>query len=462
MNKIIWDYIRSHREVLLQRDFLIELFMVPERLVLPDTASVSDDKSTVSAVVKSPPLYPGKLCVYKGTFWLVQKRDRMYDPTLEDYAEHITAIDTGLDYDPKSKTALVDGRTPVTLVAGDLSCFPQDAKPLKTTFGRYLIHAVLLEDLFKTHYTYLNKEIKFSDLKFLIEQGFEKNWFDAISQKSLFTDRYYFLTYMTELVVPGITRKALAKPKSFDEERAAQCKLYKDALDKGDGAAMVRIEKHMEALNKEYLKGDKAEHIFIDKKSAMSQKQLFLTTGLLEIFGEPGKVTFAATPLAHGWKKKDFVALVNEARQGSYFRGIETANGGEDAKYVSLVLQDTYIVEPDCKTTRGMVVQPNIHNAEEFAGKYTIGKDAHPLSLEEAKSLAGKTITLRSPQYCQSKTGYCARCMGRIFEVIGQEAISMAVKNLSSRFTSAALKKIHATEKVLYHIEDLNRFRAKN
>lgn len=462
MNKVIWDYIRTHPEVLLQRDFLIELFMVPERLILTDKAVLSKDKSSVSDTVVSPPLYVGKLCVYNGSFWIVQKRTRLYDPALKTYVENITATPTGLKYTPGDTKPMVDGRTPVTLVPGDLPCIKKDDKPIETQFGRYLIHATLIAPVFKDKYPYLNKEIKKDDLQKMIVQGLSDKSVDAMTVKTLFVDRFCFLTYMTELCVPGITKKALAKPKSFDKERERLCKEYHDALQRGDGTAMVKIEQHMEALNDEYLKDDKARHIFIDKKSKMSQKQLFLTTGLLEVFGEPGRVTFAATPLSKGWQKSDFVNLVNEARQGSYFRGIETANGGEDAKYVSLVLQDTYIVEPDCGTKKGMLYEPNANNYKELAGKYTVGKDPKPLEIEDAKALVGQKVVLRSPQYCEAKTGYCARCMGRIFEVIGQEAISMAVKNLSSRFTSAALKKIHATEKVLYRIEDLNRFRAKN
>lgn len=462
MNNALWDWIRTHPDLLLFRDFLIELFMVPERLDLTETGVISNKGETLSAQIKSPKLYVGKLCVYKNSFWVILKRNRLYDPNLKGYVEDIVAGPLGLKYDPKSTTPLLNGHTPVTLVPGDLACIKDGDKPIETIFGRYLLHATMISPLFGDKYPYINREIKFNDFKNMIIESFADKSVDAITVKHVFVDRFCFLTYMTELTVPGLTRKALAKPKSFDTERDKLCKQYEKELARGDGTAMVKIEKHMEALNKEYMKGDKAEHIFIDKKSAMSQKQLFLTTGLLEVFGDPGKVTFAATPLSHGWKKKDFIALVNEARQGSYFRGIETANGGEDAKYVSLVLQDTYIVEPDCGTTQGMLYEPNSHNYKKYVGKYTVGKNPHPATFDELKAAVGGTIELRSPQYCASKTGYCARCMGLIFEVIGQQAISMAVKNLSSKFTSAALKKIHATEKVLYTIKDLNRFRAKN
>ena len=462
MNKALWDLIRSRPEqLLLTRDFLIELFMTPMRLSLPEDAVLNADKTLVSATLVSPPLYEGKLVEYQGNFWSCVSRKRRYDPSRKTYVEDVTAAP--LHYPvPKDNTPILNGHTPVTLVHGDLPCIGKDDPPIKTIFGRYLIHAVLVAPLYKDYFPYLNREIKFDDFRNMAIEGFSKKLITAEEFKPKFIDRFCFLAYMTELNVPGLTRKALAKPKAIAEARDRMCKEYADALARGEGTAMVRIEKALEAMNRDYMKGDKAEHIFIDKKSAMSQKQLFLTTGLLEVFGEPGKVTFVATPLADGWKKKDVVALNNEARQGSYFRGIETANGGEDAKYVSLVLQDTYIVSPDCKTTHGDIYEPNAHNYKKFVGKYTVGKDPHPATMEELQGYIGKKIELRAPTHCVSKLGFCARCMGLIFEVTGQEAISMAVKNLSSKFTSAALKKIHATEKQLYTIVDLNRFRAKN
>lgn len=462
MNDALWDLIRKNAEdLLLRRDFLIELFMVPDRLALPEDAVFSADGKTATASIEAPPLYIGKLVVHKDVFWTCTARTRRYDPARKGYVDDITVVSLECPV-PKNNTPILNGHTDVVLVPGDLPCIKEGDASIKTIFGRYLIHAVLIAPVFKDTYPYLNKEIKKNDLQNMIIQGLADKTVNAETIKNVFVDRFCFLTYMTELTVPGMTRKALAKPKAIAQERDRLCKQYETELAAGDGAAMVKIEKHLEAMNKDYMKGDKAEHIFIDKKSIMSQKQLFLTTGLLEVFGEPGRVTFAATPLADGWQKKDFIAMVNEARQGSYFRGIETANGGEDAKYVSLVLQDTYIVEPDCHTLRGIVYEPNEHNYKQYVGKYTVGKNPHPVTLDELKAAVGSSIKLRSPQMCESKTGYCARCMGQIFEVIGQEAISMAVKNLSSKFTSAALKKIHATEKVLYTITDLNRFRAKN
>ena len=462
MNKDLWDLIRSDPErLLLTRDFLIELFMSPMRSELPTDTKFSEDGKSATATVVSPALYVGKLFVHNGMFWVCRNRARRYEPSKKTYVEDVTV--SLLNYAvPKDHQPILNGQTPVTLVPGDLPCIKKDDAPIQTTFGRYLLHATLIAPLFKDTFPYLNRELKFDTFRDMIIQGFSQKIITADEVKPKFIDRFCFLTYMTELNVPGLTRKALAKPKAIAEARERMCKEYADALARGDGTAMVKIEKALEAMNNDYMKGDKAEHIFIDKKSAMSQKQLFLTTGLLEVFGEPGKVTFVATPLSDGWKKKDVVALNNEARQGSYFRGIETANGGEDAKYVSLVLQDTYIVIPDCGATRGEIYEPNRHNYKKLVGKYTVGKNPHPATLEELGGYIDKTIELRAPTYCRSKMGFCARCMGLIFEVTGQEAISMAVKNLSSKFTSAALKKIHATEKQLYTITDLNRFRAKN
>jgi len=209
---------------------------------------------------------------------------------------------------------------------------------------------------------------------------------------------------------------------------------------------MSDIEQRLISEYKEYLKGDPSMHFLIKSKYFnVTLKKLFLTQGMTEKFGSPGKFVFIDQPMGNGWKQENLADIFNEVRQGSYARAIETQNGGVVAKLILRVLQDTRIGIPDCGTTKGETVRGNRSQLKDFEYNYVVEKDGSTTLLndETYDRYIDKDVTIRTPGYCQAPTGFCAKCFGKVFETLGQSAFAPVANNLGRNLLVNSLKAMH-------------------
>jgi hypothetical protein len=224
---------------------------------------------------------------------------------------------------------------------------------------------------------------------------------------------------------------------------------------------MSLIENTLIKAYKEHLKGDPSMHFLLKSKYFnVVLKKLFLTQGMVEVFGSPGKYTFISNPMGNGWKTKDLVTIFNEVRQGSFARAVETADGGVIAKLILRVFQDTRISEDDCHTTRGEHVHATKDVLRDFMWNYVIMGDGSNVVInkESIPSFLDKDIVVRTPGYCQAEEGFCARCFGYVFEKVGQKAFGPIANNFAKQQTLSSLRAMHGKTHSTISLSNLNKF----
>lgn len=235
-------------------------------------------------------------------------------------------------------------------------------------------------------------------------------------------------------------------------------KKYKDTLN--NPAVMATIEKELVELDKASFKGDPAEPFMMadaGKIFGEQRRKFFIQFGLTSDFSKYGGIVYMENSLSKGVGIKDIPIAANEVRRGAYGRGKETANGGVQTKFLLRIFQNVKITTDDCKTHRGLKVNVTKKNYKNWLGRY----DAHtnvPYTLEDLKNAIGTVITIRSPMFCVSPSGYCKRCCGSVFEKLDMQAIGMQGVSITSAMTSVAMKAQHSSTVKSFTLSELADF----
>ena len=96
------------------------------------------------------------------------------------------------------------------------------------------------------------------------------------------------------------------------------------------------------------------------------------------------------------------------------------------------------------------------HNAKTFVYRYLT--DGTLLTKDNIKSYIGKTVSLRSPMYCATPDGLCARCCGKLAEDQNIVNVGMHSLAIAETMVYVAMKAMHVSSVSLYTVEDINRF----
>ena len=454
----ILEYVITHQQTLLQTDFAKELWMIPDRMT-GEYVSESG-KDIFFSIETFSPLYEGKLFVYDKMFYGIVSFERVDDRSKDIKTFRVIANRTGIKYNAKENQPLCTPQDVMVLKPDVIENY-KGKESVETTLGIFVANWLFLVYPFGDKIPYLNEEFTASKLEKRIAPLLLEGQITAHDVKSKYVNTLSLFGGSNEIFCPGISEKTITIPKAIHDLRDRLVKENKDALEAGDASVMSDIEKQLITAYKEHLKGDSSLHFLLKKKYFdVTLKKLFLTQGMTEIFGSPGKFTFIENPMGNGWKQKDLPVIFNEVRSGSYSRAIETADGGVIAKLILRVLQDTRIVKDDCETTRGEHIFASKDILTDFLWNYVVNSDGSTtvITQESIPSLVNKELVVRTPGYCQAELGFCAKCFGHTFEVLGQKAFAPVANGFSQTITSAALKKMHGSAHQSYQLESLNKY----
>ena len=449
------DYILQNLDILINRDFLLEIFTGVKRTTLdrPD-----DDTSPIKVeetVTTKGALYVGKLVTYQGRFYRV---DAYQKDTSTPHRYFVTVSPTGIEIPPPG-TPVCRPTDAITIPPGGVKNGPTDTE-LETTLGRLIFNHTTLAAAFGSTISYINKPWS--------PEIIERQVIDLLIQGKITTDQMdtyqrntYHIGNMTELCVPGISKRALTINPKIIARRDALLNEKKEAIARGDSVVMAQIESELIAMDKADLADDESSGFLIDKKNfAIHRKSMFIMKGMLEEFGAPGQFTLVSRSLSEGIDAKDLPTLSGEIRMGSYFRAKETAKGGEEAKFLLRVFQNVRITQDDCGSRHYWRYRLRKENVKDFLYRY-IADNTGELALltnENIGQYADKYINLRSPLYCKTTDGFCYTCMGQTFRSINAQALAMVSAGISSTITTAALKRSHGTSVGTVNITNLNEF----
>jgi hypothetical protein len=346
---------------------------------------------------------------------------------------------------------------PVNISSGDIDNY--NAKtPLKTSWGIYLLNQVSFCSLFGDKFEYAQK-FDNKMLTKLISTNFLDKKISAEEVHKIF-DHIVFVGNLSELCVATYSRKALTSHPDIKKRKAELLEKYKDDMTPEN---IVKIEKELIDLDKQWIKGDTSANYYACNKKAygITRKKMHSMVGAVEVATEDGtEIKLMSKALEDGWGIEDIPIIATDLRHGSYSRGKETAKGGEDTKNIMRVFQSIKIIEDDCGTKYGAMRTIGKEFIHEYYGRYVyLGNKEYVIDETNADMLANKLLKVRTPGHCLTENGnLCHKCCGAIFKKLQRTVIGLLAIEIGSTFLSAAMASMHGKEGDLLDISDISMF----
>lgn len=265
-----------------------------------------------------------------------------------------------------------------------------------------------------------------------------------------------YLRSLTTLSTASLTEKNMTRPPGIDKHRQFLLKTkYPHGLD--DPVDLANYEREMGEFASAWRKGDAAEGKLIKGKYKDNAiRKMMISSGAEGGMGTP--MVPILDSLADGVKytPKQLQALINGARAGSYFRGLDTVKGGVTFKLSVRVLASFFIGEDDCGASLGLKAVYDKSNLNQLVSRRIVGKESTPIqNLEEAANYLGKTLILRSPGFCRSKSSvFCKMCAGERLAKF-PEGLAIPASGVSGRVLAASMAAMHknTTEVAILDLE---------
>lgn len=214
---------------------------------------------------------------------------------------------------------------------------------------------------------------------------------------------------------------------------------------------LAAIEEQAAKMDKDSFKGTEDENFLSGKNIKVGRKKMFYIYGLEEGFGLS---TIVEAPLSKGVKAEDLPDYANALRAASFNRGAQTALGGVGVKRINQIFQAINVRGDDCKDTEGFNYVA--YEPKDLYGTYVFMKDGVRIPTEEeAKSLLGQLIRIRSPMSCkETAPHYCAKCVGTEIAML-PNGVHNTLAAISSKEMLIFMKAMHgrSLSTVEYSIE---------
>ena len=317
-----------------------------------------------------------------------------------------------------------------------------DGEDIVTDVGKFFLNELLLVQPFGTLIPYLND--RFDPGK--LDSQVAKLILDGKVNRTMYRkymDNGYWYGEDGSISTACWSEKSLTTDPNVAKRKKELLEQYKDNLD--DPVVLSKIEKELIAMDKAWIKGDSSEPFYAvggGKVWNEQRKKMYVMFGLNATFSkDTGKFEFVADSLTDGWTAETLPVAANDIRRGSYGRGVETAKGGEQTKFVLRIFQEVSVDEEDCQTTKGIHVHLTKSNIKDYFGRWTV--DNKLIDENTADTFLDKDVEIRSPLYCHAKPGFCYKCMGEIIRKVGIKHVGMQAIALTSNFTSSSMKSVH-------------------
>jgi len=369
--------------------------------------------------------------IYKDNMFLLKIDDKL-EP-LEDYIPNTTALSFLL---------------PITIDNSELS---NVTDTVDTTIGTAVANYMLLVKNFDNTIPYIQYNLNVATIEKTVAINMEDNKI-SVKQYKDFVDTIKFMENISRIVTINATVKTMIPPKGITEYKAKLRKefnsKYGDNWDKDMTVIVTYTNKLKEFYNK-WLEGDVTDNIFTAGKiKNNAASKMYLTFGAEIGLSETGDEVHQVDGSLLDKTPKDkakIATMYNSSRAASFSRGNETQKGGAAAKDILRSTSSIIIVDTDCKVKYGKMLLVNKDTYKALVGRTVINGSKQTLinDLKEAESYMGKTITIRSPQYCLEKgNGICGVCAGERLRV-RPKGISLLLTNISSILLTSSLKKMH-------------------
>lgn len=391
------------------------------------------------AYQKDRPVYPDKPSTPGGIVFA--KKPTSIDKSLYGYYDGETFHElVPSEHNPAAPFSIADV---IQISSGDVVNFKGGT--LKTTIGHFITNKLVLSDSVGDKIPYVNGLFKIKDIEHELGRLLLAGEI-SVQQHLDYVENGTELGHMGELFVPTMSEKSVSVPKYILDRRDALLKEHKDDL--GDAKVVAAIEKELVDMYKEYMGDDPATGFLEANRKSYNDhiKTMHIMVGGVTNFGgNADDVAVINKSLSEGWDKRNFPAMANSIRRGSYSRGVETQNGGALTKLIFRAFQDVKLFKGDCGSRKGATIKfDNVVTPNMFFGRTIITGDGRVLLTEKnASKYEGKTVKMRTPLFCKQKGGICMTCMGDTFRKLEIDHPGTLAISVTSAMMSSSMSAMH-------------------
>lgn len=371
----------------------------------------------------------------------LQKGDKHYWFNDPDTGEDVVLEDTDVSKPPFHIRHVID------LKAGDVVNLREN---ITTNYGRLLANIIALVYPLGDKIDYINEEFNLNaieteiadrlttDVKYQDKDSLKPNNPIYVTEYLNFMDAVLSMEGYSQLCVPSATAKTMTRDPRTPQLKKELLEKHKERLD--DPAVIAQVEAELIAMDKAWIKGDLGEGFFHKSKAYdVVRKKAHLMHGYESGFGlKPDTIE---NSLSEGWEIDKLPAMVNSLREGSYGRGKMTAEGGYATKVANRMFQNVKLSRTDCGSTMGWEREVG----ESLKGFYYLNSSNKSILInpENFESLKGKTLRVRSPQFCQTAgNDFCQYCLGEPNSE-NENALSAHASALTSQLMSISMASAH-------------------
>jgi len=351
----------------------------------------------------------------------------------------------------------LDPNFPVFRPDDEIALTPSDwsiiKEPMTTTFGRILANLYYFYDVLGDRAPFFNKPFS----RGMLEDYFSKHFRDRDHPKyndpdtitytefSACINNGYAMAPFSRVCVATACPETMYPPKWLVEMRDKLFAEHKDQL--SDPLVMGRIQEELLNAYKAFLATTPSKNSFIKAKTINDAfNKMFVSGGISTNFGVSTVVTRS---LYEGWDLKQLPALANSSIEASFGRGASTADGGEKVKMLIRATQNIMITQDDCGTTLGVPWRVDSHVVKSQVNAYGI-INGETVLLDEAilKANLGKSILIRSPDFCQKTHGDSCRYCAGAHNAMNDRGMSSGASKIGSGIMLLSMKAMHKGSKI--------------
>ena len=214
-------------------------------------------------------------------------------------------------------------------------------------------------------------------------------------------------------------------------------------------------------------------YMMADSGARGSKDQMRQLAGMRGLMAKPsGEII--ETPIQANFREGlsvlQYFISTHGARKGLADTALKTANSGYLTRRLADVAQDCAVVEHDCGTTQGVVVEPLLEGgeviqrlSERILGRTTVsdtldpftdevivraGKEINENDAQKIENAGVTTVLIRSVLTCRTKYGVCAKCYGRDLAhgrtvEMGQAVGILAAQSIGEPGTQLTMRTFH-------------------
>lgn len=304
---------------------------------------------------------------------------------------------------------LLRPRQALTLNPGDLL---NVKTAVNTTYGNALVNMQCLIDPLGDRIEFQSGRVSLKDIETQLA-AWARDGELEVKPYLRFCDNVTALAGLTQVTVTAASRETLTGDPGRFALREELLEKYKDRLN--DPSVIATIDAELEKMDRAWIANSPSAGFYTkDKSFAIVRKRLYYMLGA-EQQKDSTKLHLTATSLSEGINIDDLPAMLTTQRLGAFNRGANTALGGESVKFYLRAFQNATVAEEDCGSVMTLTYPVTAKNYKEFVGFFELNdkKERVLVDADRAKSMAGKTLAIRSPIYCRtSGANLCVTCMG--------------------------------------------------